>query len=120
MKRITLSILALLTLTGCNGMGGRSDVITAPPSNWQKFEGTTVTLEGSAGNSPSGPILRFNDGSWIGLQGFRLWAFDVITRPVGITGTVARGTGARDGEYVIDVKEWYLQTVSQVPTQVPK
>lgn len=120
MKCKSFLVLALLALAGCAGGGSRSDILTAPPSNWQLYEGQTVTLEGSAGNSPSGAILRFQDGSWIGLQGFRLWTLDVVARPVGVTGTVIRGQGARDGEYVIEVKQWYLANVNQVPAEVPQ
>jgi hypothetical protein len=109
-----------LILTGCeSGKGwfgsGKSDVLIAPPSNWQTLEGQTITAEGSAGNSPSGPILRFRDGSWIGITGIPKWGFDAVTKPIGVIGVVAPGTGSRDGEYVIVMKQWYLQGQSAIP-----
>ncbi len=112
-----ITCLSLLWLGGCGMFGGGAtkSVLTEPPSNWQTYEGQSVTVEGSAGNSTSGPILRFQGGSWIGLTGFKVWGMDVVTRPVGVTGTITQGTGARQGEYVIDVKEWYLQNTAQVP-----
>lgn len=119
MKRHVGWIWIISLLSGCAAGTTRSgDILTEPPSNWQTYEGKPVTLEGSAGNSPAGPILRFRNGSWIGLQGFRLWTLDVVARPVGVTGTVVRGSGTRDGEYVVDVKQWYLINRTNVPNEV--
>jgi hypothetical protein len=116
MKR-ALFLLSFCLLAGCGdkSWSSKPEVIIEPPANWQTFENQVVTLEGSAGNSPIGPILRFTDGSVIGLQGFRLWGIDAVGRPVGIKGTVVRGSGARADSYVINVTEWYLQKSTNVP-----
>ncbi len=111
------SLSLLIFLSGCSwgSFGGSSNVMTEPPSNWQNYEKKTVTLEGSAGNSPTGPILRFRGGSWIGLEGARMWGLDVVGRPVGVTGVIQPGAGARDGEYVMKVESWYLQQSTNLP-----
>lgn len=122
MNRRTLFSVSLLflVLSGCGtGEGlfgtGRSGVLTAPPSNWQELEGKTITAEGSAGNSTSGPLLRFRNGSWIGVTGIPKWGLDAVTKPIGVIGVVKRGVGSRDGEYVIAINRWYLQGNSEIP-----
>jgi hypothetical protein len=117
LSRAIIPVLAVSAIVGCKGAagGGKDGVITAPPSNWQSYAKQTVTLEGSAGNSPSGPILRFKDGSFIGVQGLRMWSLDVVGRPIGVTGTIAQGQGTRSGEWVLEAKEFYLQQKTAVP-----
>ncbi len=110
----------LIFVAGCNWFGGSSssDVLTQPPSNWQTLQSQKVTLEGSAGNSPTGPILRFQGGSWIGLEGAKQWGLDAVGRPVGVTGVIQPGVGARNGEYVMKVESWYIQNKPDVPREV--
>jgi hypothetical protein len=103
-------VLVLALSIAVGGCGGRSasSILREPPDDWSQFAGKKVTFEGSAGNSPRGPLLRLEDGSVVGLGNFNFWPVTIVSRPVGIVGTVAPGQGARRQEYVINVERWYL------------
>jgi hypothetical protein len=107
MRNRSRSILALLPMlvAGC-GVGG-GDKITASPGDWTQYNGQTVTVRGSAGNSNRGPIVRFEDGGYIPLLSREPWGFDdrgrmLAGRPVEVTGKIVSGVGYRAEKFVLN------------------
>lgn len=116
--RHKLYLFALL-LAGCATGGG--NVITEAPSDWSRFENDTITLEGRAGNSKSGPILRLNDGRFIELENMpRPFSPEEVARSIGVQGKVVPGTGIRQTRYVIQIDRWWLLKTSTLPQKSAK
>jgi hypothetical protein len=107
--------LAVVVAGGCNPSG--SATLTESPKNWAEFENKTVTLEGTAGNSRLGPIVRLAGGEKIFVS-TRPWPIDVVSRPVGVKGKLVRGTGAQEDQYVLAADSWWLQKSTNVPRPV--
>lgn len=104
-RRRLIALIPLLPLTffvGCEG--GSGSTLDASPANWSEYAGRDVTLRGSAGNSGQGPIVRFDDGGYVGILSRQPWAIDAVGKPVEVSGRVVSGQGVRAEPYVIDVK----------------
>jgi hypothetical protein len=106
-------VLGALIVAGCHSNGG-SGALTEAPKNWSDFEGRNVTVEGTAGNSRTGPFIRMGDKSVIHLD-LRPWSIDTVSRPIGVKGKVTRGTGPNEGQFIIAVDSWWLQKSTNVP-----
>lgn len=107
-------VLLALFLVGCAANGGAT--ITEAPSNWSEFEGQTVTLEGLAGNSKTGSLIRLGQGRYIELENMpRVFGPDEVARSIGVRGSVVPGTGLRQGRYVVKVDKWWLLKTTNLP-----
>jgi len=112
-------MLMLFAVSGCaGGAGSRGDTIIEAPGNWSAYENRQVTVEGSSANSPSGPFIRLADGARLTVVGFRAWPIDFVSRPIGATGKIVRGTDANVDRYVLALETYYRQKVTDVPVEV--
>ncbi|MGC4031199.1 MAG: hypothetical protein QM754_05565 [Tepidisphaeraceae bacterium] len=93
--------LSLVLLAGCHGLGMSSELTTSP-EDWAEYEGHTVTVKGSAGNSPQGAIVRLSDGGYIPLKTRVRWGIDAVGRPIVVTGKVVSGQGFRTEKFILD------------------
>ena len=69
-------------------------------------------MQGNAGNSPLGAIVRFDDGSYLPLRTRNRWGIDAVGRPVIVKGRIVPGEGVRAEKYVIDVDNGGSVTVA--------
>ena len=113
--RAAALLLATVVAGGCQMGGGTT--VTEAPKNWADLENKTVTLEGTAGNSRLGPIVRLAGGEKIFVT-TRPWPINVVSRPVGVKGTLVRGTGPQEGQYVLAADSWWLLKSTNVPQPV--
>ena len=109
-------ILGALALAGCQGDGvSESGAMREAPGNWASYENKRVKLEGSAANSAAGPFIRLNDGARLQVVGLRVWPIDYTARPVGVEGTIVKGTDAFADRYVLKVEKYYRVKTDQQP-----
>ena len=106
MKLNRLIVVLPLIAAGCTD--GGSQALTRAPADWGQYANKTVTVQGTAGNSPRGPIVRLFEGGYIALKQREPWGFvngyGIASRNVEVTGTLISGRGIRDEKYVLDVK----------------
>lgn len=116
-------VTSLLLLAGCHGGGGEK--ITESQMDWSKYDGQTVTIRGSAGNSNRGPLVRFEDGGYIPLLSREPWGFDergrmLAGRPVEVTGKIVSGAGFRAEKFVLNPESVTVIEAEQAdPNQKP-
>ncbi|HEX8325312.1 MAG TPA: hypothetical protein VF595_15530 [Tepidisphaeraceae bacterium] len=115
--RRTIGFIALL-LTGCGG--GAASFIAESPENWSQYADRDVTLRGSAGNSGQGPLVRFDDGGYIGLRTRAPWSPAEIGKPIEVAGRVVSGKGFRAEPYVLEMKSARLLAPEEVPERSRK
>ena len=113
MARLLLATsLVALVLAGCHS-DGSGDIVEAP-ADWSQYAGDTVTVRGTAGNTPTGPIVRLPYGGYIPMNTQDPWSIQFVARPVAVTGKVVSGAGTRTEKYALDAK-----TVKIVEAEVP-
>ncbi len=110
-------LAALLAVGGCAGVG-TPEVVTEAPGNWQVYENRSVTLQGNAANSPSGPFLRLKDNARLSIIGIPGWGIDYVGRPIGVEGTVVKGTDAFADRYVLKLAKYYRVQTDQQPISI--
>ena len=108
---------ALLLLALAGGAATLGGDITASPADWSAYDGDTVRVSGNAGNSPLGPIVRFQDGGYVALRSFAPWSIDNGGRPVEVKGKIVPGTGYRAEKYVLDVTDAAVMPAQREPTK---
>ena len=104
--------LLVLLASGCTGDGGGQ--IMKAPADWSQYAGSTVTVRGTAGNTPTGPIVRLPYGGYVAINGQQPWGIAYVTRPVAVKGKIVSGAGTRTEAYVLQP-----QTIEFVAAEVP-
>lgn len=114
-----LAVLPLLAV----GCASHSGAITEAPADWSSLEGDTITVQGTAGNSPRGPIVRLIDGGYVALKQREPWGFAdgyaLASRSVEVAGKLVSGAGIRDERFVLDVTRVRLMAADEIKRKTP-